>query len=437
MPSWLSFNASTRTFSGTPTATSGSPFNIRVTASDGSGGSVSDVFSLLVSSGNVAPVATNGSATTAEDSVLSGSLPAATDANGDSITYAQVSGSGPSNGTVVISPNGTYVYTPKANFSGNDTFSFVINDGKGGSNTYSQSITITAVNDAPILDPNFTPAPALSVAQNASAPSGAVGVLVSSLLGGVTDPDTGALKGMAIIGTNTTVGGAVGTLSYSVNNGASWAAVGAVSESSALLLPADANARLYFQPASGAAAGTITDALSFFAWDQTSPANGAGTKVSVASRGAATAFSSASDTVALTVTAVTGSPPVLQTSALDNVTNLDPTSNIILNYDVDVTAVAGKNIRIVNDGGSGGAFTTTPGDGFRGENTINTLVIAANDTSQVTISGGRVTINPSADLDFANKYHIEIDAGAFTSATGAGSVAFDGTTALNFNTVTP
>ncbi|NBO83583.1 MAG: hypothetical protein EBU75_12435, partial [Betaproteobacteria bacterium] len=357
LPSWLSFNASTRTFSGTPTATSGSPFNIRVTASDGSGGSVSDVFSLLVSSGNVAPVATNGSDTTAEDSALSGSLPAATDANGDSITYAQVSGSGPSNGTVVISPNGTYVYTPKANFSGNDTFSFVINDGKGGSN--------------------------MSVAQNASAPSGAVGVLVSSLLGGVTDPDTGALKGMAIIGTNTTVGGAVGNLSYSVNNGASWAAVGAASPTSALLLPAEA--RLYFQPSSGSTGGTLGDLLTFRAWDQSAPSSASGTRVSITANGGSSAFSTATDAVALTVTSVANTtPPVLQASALDNVTNLDPTSNIILNYDVGVTAVAGKNIRIVNDGGSGAVSAAyTLGAGFRGENAINTLSIAANDGSQV------------------------------------------------------
>jgi hypothetical protein len=249
---------------------------------------------------------------------------------------------------------------------------------------------------------------------------------------------------MAVVGTNTTVGGASGTLLFSLNGGSSWtsfgsasSSAGVVSEAAALLLPSDANARLYFQPASGSTAATLTDLLTFRAWDQTSPANAAGTKVNITATGATTAYSTASDTVALTVSAVSGTPPVLQPNALDDVTNLNPTSNIVLSYDVAVTAVPGKFIRIVNDGGSGDNFTTSPGGGFRGENTINTLSIAANDTTQVSIVGSRVTLNPTADLDLANKYHLEIDAGAFTGASGAPTIAFDGTTSLNFNTVTP
>lgn len=49
LPAWLTFNATTRTFTGTPTAASVGTVDIRVTASDGSGGSVSDVFALTVS----------------------------------------------------------------------------------------------------------------------------------------------------------------------------------------------------------------------------------------------------------------------------------------------------------------------------------------------------------------------------------------------------
>ena len=440
LPSWLSFNAATRTFTGTPTSTSGSPFNIRVTASDGSA-SVSDVFSLVLTSGaNAAPVAANGSATTTEDTAVSGDLPAATDANGDAITYARVWGSGPSNGTVTIATNGTYTYAPNANFNGSDVFGFSVTDGKGGTNRYTQSITVTPAEDAPTLDPNYTPAPGLSIALNAPAPSGATGVLVSSLLGGVTDPDAGALQGMAIVGTNTAVGGTNGTLFYSLDNGSSWtsfgsatSSAGVVSPTQALLLPA--TARLYFQPASGSTAATLSDLLSFRAWDQTSGATG--TKVNTATNGSTAAFSTATDTVALTLTAVTGTAPVLQTNPLDNVSNLDPRSNIVLSYDVPISAVAGKFIKIVNEGGSGGSFTTTPGDGFRGENAPNTLMIAANDSNQVTIAGNRVIINPTADLDLANKYHVEIDAGAWISTTGTPTAAFDGSSVLNFSTVTP
>ncbi len=121
-------------------------------------------------------------------------------------------------------------------------------------------------------------------------------------------------------------------------------------------------------------------------------------------------------------------PLTLSASLLDNVTNLEVSSNIVLNFSANVTAGASKYIHVVNDGGTG----------FHGESTVNTLDILVTDTSQVTIAGGKVTINPTADLDLANNYHISIDAGAFTaSASGAAMAAYDGITMLNFSTVTP
>ena len=47
LPSWLSFTAATRAFSGTPTAAQ--TVSVQVTASDGNGGSVSDFFDIVVS----------------------------------------------------------------------------------------------------------------------------------------------------------------------------------------------------------------------------------------------------------------------------------------------------------------------------------------------------------------------------------------------------
>jgi hypothetical protein len=89
----------------------------------------------------------------------------------------------------------------------------------------------------------------------------------------------------------------------------------------------------------------------------------------------------------------------------------------------------------VNDANS---VTGVTGAGFHGESTVNTLDILVTDSTQVTIAGGKVTINPTADLDLANNYHITIDAGAFTaSASGAAMAAYDGITTLNFSTVTP
>ena len=48
LPSWLSFTAATRTFSGTPQATDVETVSVKVTASDGNGGSVSDTFDIVV-----------------------------------------------------------------------------------------------------------------------------------------------------------------------------------------------------------------------------------------------------------------------------------------------------------------------------------------------------------------------------------------------------
>ena len=141
---------------------------------------------------------------------------------------------------------------------------------------------------------------------------------------------------------------------------------------------------------------------------------------------ASVAITSVSGFDAATVTP--GVNPSLQASPLSNVTNLDVTSNIVLNYGQNIKGVSGKFIHIVNDGGTG----------FHGENTTNTLDISVTDLSQVTVVNGIVTINPLRELDLANNYHIMVDAGAFTStATGAATLAFDGTNLLKFSTVTP
>ena len=149
LPAWLFFNAATRAFSGTPGAANVGSLSVRVAASDG-GLSANAVFALVVSAAaNLAPVAANGSATTAEDTVLNAALPAASDGNGDPITYAKASN--PVHGGLTVGSSGSYTYSPAANYVGADSFTFTVSDGKGGSNTYAQTLTITAVNDAPVV----------------------------------------------------------------------------------------------------------------------------------------------------------------------------------------------------------------------------------------------------------------------------------------------
>ena len=97
---------------------------------------------------NDAPISANASANATEDTPLSASLPAATDVEGQTITYARSSNA--AHGSVVVNANGSYTYTPAANYFGPDSFGFSVSDGAGGSNTYTLTLSVAAVNDAPL-----------------------------------------------------------------------------------------------------------------------------------------------------------------------------------------------------------------------------------------------------------------------------------------------
>jgi hypothetical protein len=127
------------------------------------------------------------------------------------------------------------------------TVSYTVNDGSINGNTVTSTINVTAVNDAPVLaDTNLNMADVDPVTGN---PLGALGSLVSSFMGGVTDVDAGALKGMAITGVDTTQG----TLWFSLNGGSTWTEVTqTLSNTNAFLIGSDADNRLYFKPVAGA-----------------------------------------------------------------------------------------------------------------------------------------------------------------------------------------
>ncbi len=104
---------------------------------------------------NDAPVASSGSFATAEDTAFSGNLPAATDVDGDALTYAAGS-TAPAHGTVVVNSDGSFTYTPTANFNGSDSFTYAVSDGTA---TVERTMTVTVapVNDAPVDGNEPTP----------------------------------------------------------------------------------------------------------------------------------------------------------------------------------------------------------------------------------------------------------------------------------------
>src|SRR5262249_31731880 len=92
---------------------------------------------------NSAPVAPNGTLTTKEDTASAGTL-AATDADGNALTYTLVDTAN-AQGTVTITnaSTGAYTYTPAADYFGTASFTFKANDGLADSNTATVSITVT------------------------------------------------------------------------------------------------------------------------------------------------------------------------------------------------------------------------------------------------------------------------------------------------------
>jgi parallel beta-helix repeat protein len=60
LPGWLTFDAATRTFSGTPTDTASGTYSIQVTAADGSNATISDSFTLAVQDVPASPTVING-----------------------------------------------------------------------------------------------------------------------------------------------------------------------------------------------------------------------------------------------------------------------------------------------------------------------------------------------------------------------------------------
>ncbi len=228
LPDWLSFDAATRTFSGTPANADVGVITLRVTATDTSFASVSDEFTLTIANSNDVPVTgpinlsainedsgarvitevdllantydidgdeltvtgltitsgrgsllDNGNGTwtyspavdddtlvnfsfsvsdgqqsiegnasldilpvndlpmavetnvrTTIDKSYSGSLPTATDVDGDSLSYALREQA--SHGLVIVNKDGSFSYTPHSKFSGEDRFTYSVSDGNGG-----------------------------------------------------------------------------------------------------------------------------------------------------------------------------------------------------------------------------------------------------------------------------------------------------------------
>jgi VCBS repeat-containing protein len=154
----LTLNAN-GSFTYTPTTGYTGPDSFTYRASDGTTQSQPTTVSLTVAQ-NAAPTAVADQYSVNEDAVLTvavatGVLSNDTDPNSQALTAVVVAQ--PTHGTLTLNANGSFVYTPTANYNGPDSFTYKANDGALDSSTVTVSLTVNAVNDAPTpVDDNFT-----------------------------------------------------------------------------------------------------------------------------------------------------------------------------------------------------------------------------------------------------------------------------------------
>jgi large repetitive protein len=139
-------DAATGAFTYAPTANANGTDTFTFRVSDGSLTSAIATVTVNITAVNDVPVATGASVTTPEDTAIAVTL-VATDVETTSLVFTIVSG--PTHGQLSgTAPNLTY--TPAANYFGLDGFTFTASDGTDGSNVATVSISVTAVNDAPV-----------------------------------------------------------------------------------------------------------------------------------------------------------------------------------------------------------------------------------------------------------------------------------------------
>ncbi len=146
----VNINPTTGAFTYVPAANYNGADSFSYKVNDGTSNSNDALVTITIAAANDLPIATSASVTTNEDVAVGGML-VASDGDGNPLTFLAGS-TVPAHGAVVITSNGFYIYTPAANFSGTDSFTFKANDGTNDSNEATITVTVTPVNDVPVAN---------------------------------------------------------------------------------------------------------------------------------------------------------------------------------------------------------------------------------------------------------------------------------------------
>ncbi|WP_046866989.1 M10 family metallopeptidase C-terminal domain-containing protein [Microvirga massiliensis] len=166
-------------------------YDVTVQVSDDQGGTDTQTIAVHVTNANEAPVAPASNAvSTDEDTVSAPVAIGATDENGDVLFYSVKPGFGPAIGTVTFI-DGSFTYTPSPNANGQDSFTVLIEDGRGGMTEQVVSVTINPIADPAVIGGTITG----SVIEDS--------VLVASGVLSIIDPDAGEASFRAGVFTGT------------------------------------------------------------------------------------------------------------------------------------------------------------------------------------------------------------------------------------------
>ncbi|HTL31570.1 MAG TPA: hypothetical protein VL326_00520, partial [Kofleriaceae bacterium] len=328
------------------------------------------------------------------------------------------------------------VFTPTANFDQSFTIGVDVNDGTVSA-TGTKAITATPVNDAPTLDASKSPA-LLAVSEDAGAPSGAVGTPVSALVDfatpsgqvdNVTDPDTGAVLGIAITATDT----ANLTAYYSINGGTTWQSLAGVTPGSARLLTTAASNRIYVNAGTNVN-GSFPSAITFRAWDVSAGTND--TLADTTTNGGATAFSTATDTASVVVTAVNDPPTATFLSAPETYTE-DTALNLV---DIVVSDIDSANVTVtltLSNTAAGTLAATPSTSGGATSSFSNGVWTASGPIAGVNVLLADVTFTPTTNFNSNFNILTSVTDGASSAIVGSkpmtGTAVNDGPSATNIN----
>ncbi|MDR9852064.1 Ig-like domain-containing protein [Paenibacillus sp. VCA1] len=130
-----------------------------VIVDDGKGGKTTSTITVNVTDKpNQPPVTRDENVTTPNNTSVTGSV-YGIDPDGDQLTFTK--GSDPKHGSVTVNPDGTWTYTPEPGYVGEDSFTVIVDDGKGGKTTSTVTVNVTdsgtSTNPGPGTDPGTSP----------------------------------------------------------------------------------------------------------------------------------------------------------------------------------------------------------------------------------------------------------------------------------------